>query len=131
MKSSWETRSGKRILYCKFNDFEKDVDALGAEIDAVDELILREPPDSVLLLADLRGTVTSSAVVDLFKKSSAKTKGYVRKQAIIGISGIQKMLAQAVAWFSRETFVLFDTPDEARDWLVNDKSGSGVVVKGA
>lgn len=131
MKSSWETRAGKRILYCRFSDFEKDVVGLGAEIDAVDELILREPPDSVLLLADLRGTVTSSAVVDLFKKSSAKTKGYVRKQAIVGISGIQKMLAQAVAWFSRETFVLFDTPDEARDWLVNDKSGTGVVVKGA
>jgi hypothetical protein len=131
MKSSWETRAGKRILYCRFNDFGKDVTGLGAEIDAVDELILREPPDSVLLLADLRGTVTSSAVVELFKKSSTKTKGYVRKQAIVGISGIQKMLAQAVAWFSRETFVLFDTPDEARDWLVNDKNGSGVVVKGS
>jgi hypothetical protein len=131
MKSSWETRAGKRILYCKFSDFEKDVAALSAEIDAVDEVILREPPDSVLLLVDLRHTVTSSAVVDLFKKSSAKTKGYVRKQAIIGISGIQKMLAQAVAWFSRETFVIFDTPDEARDWLVHDKSGAGVVVKGA
>jgi hypothetical protein len=130
MKSNWETLAGKRILYCKFNDFGKDVVALGAEIDAVDELILREPPDSVLLLADLRNTVTSSAVVDLFKKSSAKTKGYVRRQAIVGISGIQKMLAQAVAWFSRETFVLFDTPEEARDWLVNDKSASGLVVKG-
>src|SRR5688572_18807961 len=128
MKSNWETRAGKRILYCKFGDFEKDVTGLSAEIDAVDELILREPPDSVLLLVDLRGTVTSSAVVELFKKSSAKTKGYVRKQAIIGISGIQKMLAQAVAWFSRETFVLFDTPEAAREWLVHDKSGTGVVV---
>ena len=130
MKSKWETRAGKRILYCNFNEFHKDVVALGAEIDAVDELILREPADSVLLLVDLRDTVTSSAVVDLFKKSSAKTKGYVRKQAIIGISGIQKMLAQAVAWFSRETFVLFDTPEAAREWLVHDKSGAGVVVKG-
>jgi hypothetical protein len=60
-----------------------------------------------------------------------KAHPVLHKQAIVGISGIQKMLAQAVAWFSRETFVLFDTPDEARDWLVNDKSGSGVVVKGS
>jgi hypothetical protein len=131
MKSNWETRAGKRILYCKFGDFHKDVEGLSAEIDAVDALILRERPDSVLLLVDLRNTVTSSAVVDLFKKSSAKTKGYVRKQAIVGIHGIQKMLVQAVAWFSRETFVLFDTPEAARDWLVSEKGEGGVVVKGA
>lgn len=131
MKSRWETRNGKRILYCAFNDFGTDVAALGKEIDEADAVILREVKDSVLLLADLRGTVTSSAVVDLFKKSSAKTKGYVRKQAIVGLSGIQKMLAQAVAWFSRETFVLFDTPDAARDWLTSDTGPEGVVIKGA
>ena len=131
MKSRWETRNGKRILYCAFNDFGMDVAALGKEIDEADAVILREVKDSVLLLADLRGTVTSSAVVDLFKKSSARTKGYIRKQAIVGLSGIQKMLAQAVAWFSRETFVLFDTPDAARDWLVSDTGPAGVVIKGA
>jgi hypothetical protein len=130
MKSKWENLGGKRILYCDFSQFGTNVDTLSAEIDAADDAILREPKDSVLLLADLRGTVTSSAVVDLFKKSSARTKGYVKKQAIVGLSGIQKMLAQAVAWFSRETFVLFDTPEAARDWLVADK-GAGVVVKGA
>ena len=130
MKSKWENVGGKRGFYGDFSNFGTDVDGLSAEIDAADAAILREPKDSVLLLADLRGTTTSSAVVDLFKKSSAKTKGYVKKQAIVGLSGIQKMLAQAVAWFSRETFVLFDTPDAARDWLVTDK-GAGVVVKGA
>lgn len=129
MKSRWEHAGGKRIFYCDFTDFGADVDALRAEIDAADEAILGEPRDSVLLLANLRGTVTSSAVVDLFKKSSARTKGYVQKQAIVGIGGVQKLLAQAVAWFSRETFVLFDTPEAAREWLVSDK-GAGVVVKG-
>lgn len=130
MKSKWENVGGKRILYCDFSNFGTDVAGLSAEIDAADEAILREPKDSVLLLADLRGTTTSSAVVDLFKKSSARTKGYVKKQAVVGLSGIQKMLAQAVAWFSRETFVLFNTTDAARDWLATDK-GAGVVVKGA
>jgi dihydroxyacetone kinase DhaKLM complex PTS-EIIA-like component DhaM len=131
MKSKWETRGGKRLLYCDFSNFGTDTNALSAEIDAADEAILREPKESVLLLVDLRGTVTSSAVVDLFKKSSAKTKGYLRRQAIVGLSGIQKMLAQAVAWFSRETFVLFDTDEAAREWLIDDGSEAGVVVKGA
>lgn len=131
MKSKWESRAGKRLLVCDFSNFGADAKALSAEIDEVDETILREPKDSVLLLVDLRGTVTSSAVVDVFKNSSARTKGYVRRQAILGLSGIQKMLAQAVAWFSRETFVLFDDENAAREWLVNEKSEAGVVVKGA
>ncbi len=131
MKSKWESVGGKRILHCRFNDFGTDSAALAVEVHAVDELILREPLDSVLLLVDLSNTVTSSAVVDLFKKSSARTKGYVHKQAIVGVSGIQKMLAQAVAWFSRETFVLFDTLEAAREWLVHDDKPGGIVVKGA
>lgn len=130
MKSQWQTHKGTRFLYCHFSDFGSDVVALGKEVDEADAAILREPKDSVLLLADLRGTTTSSAVVDLFKKSSARTKGYVKRQAIVGLTGIQKMLAQAVAWFSRETFVLFNTPDEAREWLTSNKGDGGVVIKG-
>jgi hypothetical protein len=131
MKSRWETAHGKRFLYCDFSQFGTNVEALSAEVNAADDAILGEPKDSVLLIADLRGTVTSSAVVDLFKKSSARTKGYVRKQAIVGLTGIQKMLAQAVAWFSRETFVLFDTPEAAREWLVSDNGTGGITVRGA
>ena len=131
MKSRWEVRNGKRLLYCEFGNFASDVASLGKEVDAVDEAILGEAKDSVLLLVDLRGTVTGSAVVEIFKKSSARTKGYVHKQAIVGLSGIQKMLAQAVAWVSRETFVLFDSPDAARDWLISDEKATGTVIKGA
>ena len=131
MKSRFESRGGKRILYCDFSNFGKDVAALSDEIDHADDLILAERAGTVHLLADLRGTVTSSAVVDLFKKSAAKTRGYVKKQAVVGLHGFQRVLVQAVAWFSRETFVLFDSPEEALSWLAREDAEGGVVVKGA
>lgn len=130
MKSRWEHSSEQRVLYCDFSNFGRDVTALTAEVDAADEEILRQPHGSVLLLADLRGTVTTSAVVEIFKKSSARTKGFVRKQSVVGLTGFQRVLVQAVAWFSRETYVLFDTPQEAMIWLLRDDAEGGLVVRG-
>lgn len=130
MKSHWEWANERRYLHCEFAGFGRDETGLKEEIDAVDEEILRQPPDSVLLLVDLRRTVTSSGVVDLFKASATRTKGYVRRQAILGVHGIQKVLAQAVAWFSGETFVLFDDETRAIAWLTSDRGEDGVVIRG-
>ncbi|HEX7151693.1 MAG TPA: hypothetical protein VF618_09415 [Thermoanaerobaculia bacterium] len=128
MKSGWQVHRGKRFLYCDFSNFGRDVAGLKAEVEAADAEIVKQPKDTVLALADLRGTVTSSEVVDLFKHSAVRTKGYVKKQAVVGISGIQKVLAQAVAWFSRQALVLFDNADDAKDWLADAKQGGQVIA---
>lgn len=129
MKSKWTNYKGSRILYSDFSGFGRDVNALRVEVDAVDAEILREPKDSVLALADLRGTVTGSDVVDLFKQSAKRTNGYVRKQAVIGVTGVQRILASAVARFSGQSLHLFDTVDEANEWLAGDR-GRGVEIDG-
>lgn len=128
MKSKWITHKGRRIFYCDFSGFGRDTAALETEIEAVDGDILREPKGSVLALADLRGTVTGSDVVDVFKKSAKRTNGYVRKQAVVGVTGVQRILASAVARFSGQSLHLFDTIEEANDWLASDQ-GKGVEIE--
>ncbi|HEY0142158.1 MAG TPA: hypothetical protein VGF48_14765 [Thermoanaerobaculia bacterium] len=122
MKSKWTNHNGRRIFYTDFSGFGRDTAALRTEVDDVDAEILRQPKDSVLALADLRGTVTGTEVVDLFKKSAKRTNGYVRKQAVVGITGVQRILASAVARFSGQSLHLFDTIEEANEWLAADKS---------
>ena len=121
---------GTRILYQDFRDFGRNVAALRAEVEAVDREICSQPADSVLALADLTGTVTSVEVVWLFKHSAAATRGYVRKQAVVGLTGVQSVLAQAVARFSGETLHLFDTPELATAWLASDKADGGLALPG-
>lgn len=128
MKSKWTHHKGRRILYSDFTNFGRDTEALRVEVDAVDAEILREPKNSVLALADLRGTVTGTDVVDLFKKSAKRTNGFVRKQAVVGITGVQRILASAVARFSGQSLHLFDTIEEANEWLAADK-GRGVEIE--
>lgn len=117
MKSRWMVHKGIEILYGDFSGFGRDVDALRAEVKEVDAEMFRRPPGSVLTLADLNGTATPAEVVDLFKASAAATRKHVARQAVVGLTGVQKMLAQSVAFFSGQSMHIFDSVDKALDWL--------------
>ncbi|HEY0142297.1 MAG TPA: hypothetical protein VGF48_15470 [Thermoanaerobaculia bacterium] len=128
MKSEWIEHAGHRIIYCDFRNFARDVDALRIEVTETDDEITRQPPMSVLALIDVRGTTTSLEAVDVFKRSAARSKGFIIRQAVVGVAGIQKILAQAVARFSSEELHLFDTVEAAKEWLVKGHDGGGTKV---
>jgi hypothetical protein len=115
-------------MYADYSQFGRNVEALRAEVDAVDGAIEREPPDSTLVLVDIRNTVTSSEVVSLMKESTARTKGRVQKLAVVGVTGMQRVLAWAVTRFSGETLHLFDNIDDAKEWLVGGGDARGVTI---
>jgi hypothetical protein len=134
MKSSWNTHKGTRYMYADYSQFGRNIEGLRAEVDAVDGAIEREPLDATLVLVDIRNTVTSSDVVSLMKESTARTKGRVQKLAVVGVTGMQRVLAWAVTRFSGETLHLFDSVDDAKEWLVGagtgDDQGGGTLVAG-
>lgn len=118
MKSKWITYNGKKIFYCDYSNFQGDIQALQIENDAVDAEFCQQPVNSVLSLSDLQNTVGSAEVVELFKKSASRTKPYARKQAVIGVSGIKRILAEAVVRVSGQRMTYFDDIQSAKDWLV-------------
>lgn len=126
MQSTWATHRGTKYFVADYSNYGRDVEALRAEVDAADEVI--EQQTDALVLVDLRNTVTSSAVVSMMKASATRTHGHVLKHAVIGVKGIQRILAAAVARFSREPLMLFDRIEDARDWLVGVDVKTGVQV---
>ncbi len=74
------------------------------------------------------GTATPIEVVWLFKHSAAATRGYVRKQAVVGLNGVQRVLVDAVARFSGEPMHVFDTPELAKVWLTGDEVDGGLAL---
>ena len=129
MKSEWMTHKGKRFVYQDFRSFGIDAEGLRAELEAVDRLISLQTKNSVLALADLRDTVASRKVVEMFKESAARTKTQIRKQAVVGVTGIKRLLAEAVARFAQQPLALFDTVEEAKEWLVSDKEEAMTMIK--
>lgn len=118
MQSRQIEHKGVRIFYADYSNYGRDIPALKTEVDSFDAMI--EQQQDALVLVDIRNTVTSSEVVSLMKESALRTKGHVARTAVVGVSGIQKVLAQAVARFSSEPLTLFNDVDSALDWLAGN-----------
>ncbi len=118
MRSRWVIHNEKQILYSDYTHYTvSDFEALKAELEAVEDLICRQPENSVLLITDVSGSVASVEAVDMFKKSAARSKKHVRKNAVIGITGVKKILFDAVVKFSGQNAATFNDIEKAKYWL--------------
>lgn len=113
------TWKGALVLHLDYADFGRDIDALRREVVEADEEILREPKGTILALIDLRNTVASGEVVQMFKTSSLETTPHIRRHALIGITGMKRYLADKVARLAGRPMRLFETEEEALDWLAS------------
>lgn len=123
MKSRWMLHKDRYVMYLDYADFGNKLEELRAEVIEADGLILKEKPNSVAVLIDLRNTVASGGVVKMFKESSVITTPFIRRHALVGVTGIKRYLAEKVALLNRRPMRLFDTPEQALDWLVSDGGG--------
>jgi hypothetical protein len=129
MKSRWESYKGQKFFYADYSNFGRDSASLRVEVDAADAIIEKLPENSAIVLVDVRNTVTSTDVVAMMKDSAARTKGHVLRHAVVGVTGIQRVLASAVARFSGEPLHLFDSVDRAKEWLTGGDAAGGTAVR--
>jgi hypothetical protein len=120
MKSKWIFYKGTKILYADYSGFNNDMAALQKENDEVDAVVCQQAPKSILCICDVRDTVASSEAVAIIKNSAKRTNPHVLKQAVIGVTGVRRVLADAVVRFSGQNLSLFDTLEQAQEWLVSD-----------
>lgn len=59
----------------------------------------------------------SSEVTQAMKEYMAGNKPYVVATASVGISGLKKIINEAAMKFSGRVFKVFDTIEQAKDWL--------------
>jgi hypothetical protein len=118
MKSHWMTHKGKKVFYADYSHMKPE--ELKAEVAAVEPVLCSMPKDSVLSLADVRGTYGTHEAMETLKGITSKTKSHVHKRAVIGISGVQKILLKAINQFTGQETVPFDSVDKALDWLVEE-----------
>lgn len=119
MRSRWITHKGEQIFFADLSGLGRHPDAFREELIEAEAVASQQPEGSVLVLTDVRDTVLFSEVMDFAKESSARMAKYIRKEAIIGMSGIRQVLLDAVSRFSGRQFATFDDIEAAKDWLVN------------
>lgn len=107
---------GHRILLIDFSGLQAADDIL-REMDVARDIIRSSPPNSVRVLSDVRGARYSPPVMDAMKEFTAGNKPYVRHSAVAGMERVHRVLYRAVLLFSRRSIEIFDTTDQALDWL--------------
>jgi len=118
MRSKWMTHRGERILYSDYTQYSiDDFPALKSELASVEAEICTQPEGSVLLITDVTGSVASREAVEMFKESAARSKEHVIKNAVIGITGLKKILFDAVVRFSGQNAKAFEDLETGKDWL--------------
>ena len=105
---------GKQIFVMACRDTTLD------EMNAIiKECILRgrkQPEKSVFTLKIAGGNAFSGETISKLKDVARDDTPYVEAGAIVGVTGLYKVVFNAVAMFRKWCFYLFDTVDEAMDF---------------
>jgi hypothetical protein len=112
------THKGKRVLSIDYSNC--DAALMSAVAEEGHRVIARERLNSVLTLNDLTGAGFDQATVEALKSKVAANAPYVKRAAVIGISGLQRLIYEAVKFFTKRALPLFTTRQEALEYLVKD-----------
>ena len=111
---------GAEILYIDFSECQvTEIFPLIAQAKAV---IASRPRQSLLTLTDVTNTQHNDAVNQQMKSYTAHNKPYVKAAAVVGVEGLKKIVLDTIVLISKRQIQLFDTVEQAKDWLAEQKN---------
>ncbi|MBN1413251.1 MAG: hypothetical protein JW969_20590 [Spirochaetales bacterium] len=120
MDPEWIEFKGKKILHIDYRGVkDKDV-SLSILRKAID--MEKRSEGNLLILQNYEGTFANKEFMDEVKKLGKEVADKVKRNALVGITGIKKVLLQAYITFSGEKNIkTFGTEEEAKEWLIIDE----------
>lgn len=110
---------GKKIYYLDISDYVKgDLDRVKKDMGKIEGLVSQEPPKSALFITNVTNVNFNSKMTELFKEYASHNTPYAKASALVGISGLQKVILTTVKKLTGRDFYLADTFEEAREWVV-------------
>ena len=106
---------GKRILHLDFTDARAD--EVIQIIGKAKGVIAAQPTGSIRTLTDVTDIKFNSAATEAMKEFAIHNKPYVAAAAVIGVTGLKKIIYNAVVKVTGRNLVVFDSHGQAKDWL--------------
>ena len=117
------TFRNQRVLVADCSDCSPE--ELAAVIDQVPKHVTKEPPGSVLLLADYSRSVFNKETVEHLKIAAVFDKPHLKKSAWVLTQNLPTALYESVRTFSGREIPTFETREEALEYLVGDAPPTG------
>jgi hypothetical protein len=110
---------GCSILFTDYSNFIT-FDEWKVLLDAERQLMPKEQLGSVLALAVFTGSRFSASVFSAIKELAVHNKPYIKASALVGLSSLQQgVFLKGIERTADRSFGLFDTVDQAKDWLAD------------
>ncbi len=109
--------SGTPVLLMDFSGLTVPMDAL-RHIEAAAVVVAQQPAHSLHTLVDVTGSKCNIEIVEKLKQFVAANRPHVIASAIIGVSGLQKIILDSILTFSgRSNLKSFAEKPAAFSWL--------------
>ena len=89
-----------------------------ATVERAKAIVATHPAKSLLILTCVRGTVFNTKAVEELKRYSSFNTPFVKASAVVGLSGLARIIYDAVVKVIGRSIARFDSEAEALDWLV-------------
>lgn len=111
---------GKQIYFVDYSNIKSNVEFLSVikGTNAFREKVKAEGKRDLLMLVDVTGSFVYGEVLDEIKKAGKQTKEITAKEAVVGVTGAKKVLLMVVQAFTKMNIKVFNTVEEACEWLV-------------
>lgn len=119
----WISHKGKKILYINYSNLHSSKpEELKEILDTIKKArdLSAKSKEKIRFLTDVTNTSANREVTQALKEFAAYTSSNnkVEKECVVGISTIQKVLLNSINLFAKSKIVVFDTVDQAKEWLV-------------
>ncbi len=112
--NSWVHHNGKKILMTRYSGLSEE-QMLQALLEQF--AIVRATPGTVVNFGDFTNSTVSSDFMNLAKTHGKELSHKIEKTALIGITGIKKILLNGYNAFTKNPAYPFATEREALDFL--------------
>jgi hypothetical protein len=113
------TYNGKNILCLDVAGLKlKDKPEFKKYVDDAEEQIRMHPPKSLLLVTNVTDTGFDTEVSAVMGEYALHNTPYVKASALIGVSGVQKVVLAAIKVLTGREFYLADSMEDAQEWLI-------------
>lgn len=122
-RTRWVEHKGVRILFYDFSGLE-DTDEGLRVIAASKGRAHEQAPHSVRTLVDVKGSRFDARITRALQDLARENKPYVLASAVVGVTGLQRVILAAVSRVTRRKFATFDAIDAAKDWLADQRAAA-------
>ena len=116
MGAQWISHKGKKILYVEYGKLS--LPEMVALVKKAAAMIVASGSSQNLILTNMTDAFANNEFLAVAKEQSKLSLPLTKKNAIVGVTGVKKVLLSGINAFTSKPRVPFDTVEQAKDWLV-------------